>query len=76
MKQPLLFLLLIPLALSLFDEEFEALKERILSLEQAAQEDKSENKLLKKEVLDLRIKVSNLEYKNNNEQSLSEVLIS
>ena len=74
MKQPLLFLLLIPLALSLFDEEFEALKERILSLEQAAQEDKSENKLLKKEVLDLRIKVSNLEYKNNNEQSLSEVL--
>ena len=75
-KQSLLFLLLIlliPFVFSLFDAEFEALKERILTLEQAAEEDKSDNNLLRKEVLDLRIKVSNLEYKGDNEQSLTEV---
>ena len=72
----MLFLVIsVSCAWCLFDEEFEALKQRITNLELAAKEDKNENELLKKEVVDLKIKVSNLVYKDNNEESLTEVRV-
>ena len=72
-KQVFFLLIFIPFAWCLFDEEFEALKQRITKLELSAKEDKNENELLKKEVVDLKIKVSNLVYKDNNDESLTEV---
>ena len=66
-------LLLITSALGLFDEEFEALKQRITALEAAAEEDKGKKILQEKDITDLKIKVSNLVYKDNNENSLTEV---
>ena len=75
-KQVLLLFISVTCSWCLFDEEFEALKQRITNLELSAKEDKNENELLKKEVVDLKIKVSNLVYKDNNEESLTEVMIS
>ena len=71
----LTFLLFVTLAWGLFDEEFEALKQRITALEEAAEEDKGKKILQEKDITDLKIKVSNLVYKDNNENSLTEVCI-
>ena len=72
MRKILIFVLFFSLGCALFDEEFQNLKDRLASLEQQVEEDRTAKQLLRSEVSDLRVKVSRFTDPNN-DPSLNEV---
>ena len=63
---------MIALSAALFDEEFQALKNRISAVEEQLEEEKNDKEVIQKDVLDLKIKMSNILFKEDNEDSLTE----
>ena len=72
-KKLFLIIILIGFCAALFDEEFQALKNRISAVEEKLEEHSDENVVLKKDMLDLKIKMSNILFKTDNKDSLTEV---
>ena len=74
MKQWIILILFIGLVTALsFDEEFQALKDKISALEQKVDEDQNEKALLQTKVTALEIKMSNLVTKNEGELNSEQI---